>query len=300
MSIFRRKMLQMLIKYLLAPKFHRQKTITEKRNTLEKLTKLAVVPKNTKIEKIQINGISAEWVSGKNVPADKIILYLHGGGYNTCSANTHRELSAHISIESCAKVLLLNYRLAPENPFPAALKDTISAYRWLIHNGYSNDNIALAGDSAGGGLCLAASISLRDQGEPAPSSIACISPWTDLKMSGGSINTHARIDPMLNHDVLQVMASSYIGNNDPRSPLISPVYANLKGLSPLLCQVGSAEILLDDSIRIIERAKNAGVDATLQIYDQMWHVWHLAVRLLPEAQKAVRDFGSFIKNHFIG
>jgi acetyl esterase/lipase len=258
-----------------------------------------VVPSKTKLEKVQINGNSAEWVSGNNVYDDKVILYLHGGGYNTCSPNTHRALSAHISRASFAKVLLLNYRLAPENPFPAALKDAVSAYRWLINNGYSNENIALAGDSAGGGLSLAASISLRDSGDPAPSSVACISPWTDLKMSGDSIKTHAEIDPMLTHEVLQVMASNYIRDNDPRSPLISPIYADLKGLSPLLCQVGSAEILLDDSIRIVEKAKNAGVDATLKIYDQMWHVWHLAVRLLPEAQRAVREFGFFIRNHFI-
>ena len=156
MATFRCNLCRILIKYFLAPKFYAKKTIEEKRKVLETMAKLAVVPSKTKLEKVQINGNSAEWVSGNNVYDDKVILYLHGGGYNTCSPNTHRALSAHISRASFAKVLLLNYRLAPENPFPAALKDAVSAYRWLINNGYSNKNIALAGDSAGGGLSLAA------------------------------------------------------------------------------------------------------------------------------------------------
>jgi acetyl esterase/lipase len=290
----------MVIKHFLAPKFHARKTLAEKRQVVENFAKWAVLPSDARVEKIQIGGIYAEWVSVKDVFEDKIILYLHGGGYNICSPNTHRELCAHISRAGSARVLLLDYRLAPENPFPAALDDAVSAYRWLLENGYSSKNIAIAGDSAGGGLSIAASIALRDQGDPAPSSIACMSPWTDLGMSGASIKTHAGIDPVVTLEALQLMASNYIKGNGPRTPLISPVFADLKGLSPLLCHAGSAEMLLDDSLRVVEKAKNQGVDATLNIYDRMWHVWHLSARLMPEAQKAVKEFGSFIRSHFAG
>mgnify|MGYP001818540787 FL=1 len=300
MPSFRSTLCRMVIKYFLAPRFPARDTMAEKRKVVENFAKWAVLPSDARVEKIQINGIYAEWVSVKGVFEDTIILYLHGGGYNVCSPNTHRELCAHISRASSARVLLPGYRLAPENPFPAALDDAVSAYRWLLKNGYSNKNIAIAGDSAGGGLSIAASIALRDQGDPAPSSIACMSPWADLAMSGASIKTHAGIDPVVTLEALQLMASNYIKESDPRTPLISPVYADLKRLSPLLCHAGTAEILLDDSRRLVEKAKNQGVDARLVIYDQMWHVWHLAPRLMPEAQKAVKEFGSFIRSHFAG
>jgi len=298
MSSFRSTLCRMLIKHYLAPNFHAQKTIGAQRKALEKLTKWAVLPSGTRIDEVQIKGLSAEWVSGRDVAEDTVVLFLHGGGYSTGSTGTHRELAAHISDAGCARVLLPDYRLAPENPFPAALEDALSVYRWLLANGYSNEHISIAGDSAGGGLAIATSIALRDEGDPAPSSIACISPWTDLAMSGESIKTHAGIDPMLKHATLQLMASHYCALNDPRTPLISPLYANLRGLSPLLCQVGSDEILLDDAIRIVAKAKNEGVDATLKIHDRMWHVWHMTARIVPEAQKAVTEFGSFIRNHF--
>ena len=196
--------------------------------------------------------------------------------------------------------MLPAYRLAPENPYPAALDDALSAYRWLLANDYSNEKISIAGDSAGGGLAIAAAIALRDEGDPAPASIACISPWTDLAMTGDSIRTHAGIDPMLQHTTLRLMASNYCAQNDPRTPLISPLYADLTGLSPLLCQVGSDEILLDDSIRIVKKARNDGVEATLKIHERMWHVWHLTARIVPEARKAVNELGAFIRNHFAG
>jgi len=273
-------------------------TIDEIRMGMESLTKLARLPSKTKVEKVSFNGISAEWICAKEALEDRVILYLHGGGYNIGSPNTHRELAAHISKASSTKVLLPDYRLAPEHPFPSALEDATSAYRWLLDTGLTSGDIAIAGDSAGGGLSIATSISLRDAGEPSPASIVCISPWTDLEMSGNSIKTHAEIDPMLNLQSLKIMASNYIGDSDPRSPLISPIHADLKGISPLLIHVGSDEMLLDDSTRIAEKAKNAEVDVTLKIYDQMWHAWHLNVRLMPEAKNAIEELGSFIRKHF--
>lgn len=298
MPSFRSKFCRILTKYLVAPKFNPNKTIDEARRGMESLTKLASLPSKTKVKKITFNSISAEWICANEAHDDRVILYLHGGGYNICSPNTHRELAAHISMASGAKVLLPDYRLAPEQPFPSALEDATSAYRWLLDTGLTSENIAIAGDSAGGGLSIATSISLRDAGEPSPASIACISPWTDLEMSGNSINTHAEIDPMLNLQSMKIMASNYIGEGDPRSPLISPIYADLKGISPLLIHVGSDEMLLDDSKRIAEKAKSAGVDVTLKIYDQMWHAFHLNARLMPEAKNAIEALGSFIRKHF--
>jgi len=290
---------RLFIKYLVATKFNPKKTIDEIRKGAERLTKLTGFPSQTRVEKIQLNNISAEWVCANKAREDVAILYLHGGGYNFCSPNTHRELAAYISMASSAKVLLLDYHLAPEHPFPAALDDATIAYRWLLKNGFSGKNIALAGDSAGGGLAIATSISLRDGGNPPPSSIACISPWTDLAMSGNSIKTHAGIDPMLNLQSMKLMASNYIGQNDPRNPFISPIYADLEGIPPTLIHVGSDEMLLDDATRIAEKAKSAGVDVTLKIYDKMWHVWHLNAKLMPEAKNAVKEFGSFIRSHFV-
>jgi monoterpene epsilon-lactone hydrolase len=298
MPSFRSKFCRILTKYLVASKFNPNMTIDEMRRGMESLTKLARLPSKTKVEKVSFNGISAEWICAKEAHEDRVILYLHGGGYNIGSLNTHRELAAHISMTSGAKVLLPNYRLAPEHPFPSALEDTTSAYRWLLDTGLTGRNISIAGDSAGGALSIATSISLRDTGEPSPASIACISPWTDLEMSGNSIKTLAKIDPLLNLQLLKIMASNYIGDNDPCSPLISPIYADLRGISPLLIHVGSDEMLLDDSTRIAEKAKNAEVDVTLKIYDQMWHAWHLNVRLMPEAKNAIEELGSFIRKHF--
>ena len=304
MSSLRSKFCRILIKHLYGSKFIIGLTIDQVRKGMEVATRLAFLPAKTKVEQTSYGGVKAEWVSAKNVNEENVILFLHGGGYNTGSPSTHRELAAHISKVSNAKVLLPDYRLAPENTFPAALEDAITSYRWLIDSGYSSSKIAIAGDSAGGGLTLVTCISIRDSGEPIPSSLACISPWTDLEMTGESVKTHKNIDPMVTFAPiqimasLQIMASNYIGSNDPRSPLISPIYADLKDFPPMIIQVGSDEILLDDSMRMAERAKQAGVDLTINIYEGMWHVFHILYRLIPEAKHAVHELGSFIKNHF--
>jgi len=268
------------------------------RREIANLTKLAGIPSKTQSEKIKINNCSARWVWADDAREDRVVLYLHGGGYNICSGHTHRELAAYISIASGAKVLLPDYRLAPEHPFPGALDDATSIYRWLLGHGLSGRDIALAGDSAGGGLAVAAAISLRDAGDSLPSSIVCLSPWTDLKMSGKSVSTHAQIDPMLNLASMQLMASNYIGENDPGNPLISPLYADMQRIPPLLIHVGSDEMLLDDATRLAAKAERAGVAVTLKIYDRMWHVWHLFAKLMPEAKQAVRELGGFIQKHF--
>ena len=298
MASYRSTFCRILTKFLVATKFNPDKTINEMRRGMESLAKLARLPSKTRVEKVTINEISAEWICAAEALEDRAILYLHGGGYNICSPNTHRELAANISIVSGAKVLLPDFRLAPEHPFPSALEDAISAYRWLLDTGLKGAKIAIAGDSAGGGLSIATAISLRDSGEPPPALVVCISPWTDLEMSGHSIKTQAKIDPMLNLQSLKIMATNYIGNGTARDPLISPIYADLNGISPLLIHVGSDEILLDDSTRIAQKAKRSGVDVTLKIYDHMWHVFHLNARLMPEAKNAIKELGAFIRNQY--
>ena len=298
MPSFSSKVCRLMTKYLVAPKFNPNKTVDQARRGMENLTKLARLPSKTKVEKITFDSISAEWVCASEAHEDRVILFLHGGGYTMCSPNTHREMAAYISMASGAKVLLPDYRLAPEHPFPAALEDATSAYHWLLDTGLTGENIAIAGDSAGGGLSIATSISLRDAGGQAPASIACIAPWTDLEMSGDSIKTNAEIEPMLNLQSMNNMASGYIGDADPRSPLISPLYADLKGIPPLLIHVGSDEMLLDDSKRIAEKAKSAEVDVTLKIYDKMWHVFHMYAKFMPEAKDALEHIGSFIRHRF--
>jgi acetyl esterase/lipase len=288
----------MVTKYLVAKKFNAHATIDDMRMEAENLVKWADVTPKTQLEKVTANKRPAEWVRAHGAREDRAVLYLHGGGYNICSPNTHRELAAYISMASNAKVLLLDYRLAPEHPFPGALEDAAATYRWLLDLGFAGRTLALAGDSAGGGLAIATAIALREAGEALPSSIACLSPWTDLTMSGRSIRTHAEIDPMLNLELMNLMAANYIDDRDAGHPLISPLFADMQRIPPLLIQVGSDEMLLDDASRMAAKAERAGVAVTLKVYDRMWHVWHLTARIMPEAQRAIEELGHFVRNHF--
>jgi acetyl esterase/lipase len=288
----------MIARHLIGARYRPGFTIEGIRKGLEAAARISFLPAQTTVKKSHFHGIPAEWVCGKNSEQDKAILYLHGGGYNSGSPNTHRELAAHISNASGATVLVPDYRLAPEHAFPAALEDAVACYRRLIREGFSNTKIAIAGDSAGGGLTLATCFFLKQNGDPLPSSLACISPWTDLEATGDSIKTLQGIDPMLNLHALRVMASNYISDHDPRLPTISPLYSDFKDFPPTLVQVGSDEILLDDSVRIAEKAREAGVDLTLKVFDDLWHVFHVFYRLMPEAKNAVKALGAFIQGHF--
>ncbi len=298
MPSLRSKLCRFLIKKMVAPKLNNLQSINKTRNYMEKMAKYAKLPPKTQVEKITISGMAAEWIYKNKARQKRVILFLHGGGYNLCSINTHRELAAHIAKESGAKVLLIDYRLAPEYPFPAALEDATASYRWLLDSGLTGQNIAIAGDSAGGGLALATAISIRDAGGPLPSAVACVAPWTDLCMTGDSIKTKAEIDPLIRIQSAKIWAENYIGDNDPSNPLISPLYADLKGLPPLLIHIGTDDMLLDDSKRIAKKAEDAGVDVELKIYDNLWHVFHLSVKAMPEAKTAVAEIGAFIAKHF--
>ena len=237
----------------------------------------------------------AEWLRPPSVKAGHVVLYLHGGGYVIGSPRSHRHLAAAIAGAAGTDALLLDYRLAPEHPFPAAVDDAVAAYRWLLDQGMLAEHIAVAGDSAGGGLTVATLLALRDAHLPRPAAGVCISPWVDLTCSAGSYQSKAGVDPIVRQAGVAEMARAYLGTTDPRSPLASPLFADLRGLPPLLIHVGSDEVLLDDAIGLAERAKTAGVDATLEQWDRMIHVWHWFLPLLDEAQAAVESIGGFVR-----
>jgi monoterpene epsilon-lactone hydrolase len=225
----------------------------------------------------------------------RALLYLHGGGYVICSPDTHREMVAHLAKASGCRVLLLDYRLAPEFPFPAAVEDAVAAYRWLLAQGYPARGLAVAGDSAAGGLTVAALVVLRYLGLPMPGAAVCFSPWTDLACTGETLASKASEDPIVSLPLLEQLAQTYLAGADPRSPLASPLYADLWGLPPLLVQVGTAETLLDDSRRLADRCREAGVEVSLEEWEGMPHVWHFFVSFLPEAQQAIARAGEFLR-----
>ena len=270
-------------------------SMERRRAGMEKVSE-RVAP-DVKCEPVNAGGVSAEWIAAPGAEPDRVILYLHGGGYVTGSINTHRAMVARIARASKGRALLIDYRLAPEHQFPAAADDATAAYRWLLAQGYAPGKIVIAGDSAGGGLALAALAALRASHDPMPAAVVPISPWTDLEGTGDSVKTKAAKDPMVQGSDLAPMAKMYIGTDDPKNPLISPLHADYRGFPPLLIQVGEAEVLLDDSTRVAERAKAAGVKVELEIWDEMVHVWHVFAKLLPEGQQAIDKIGTFVIAH---
>ena len=275
-----------------------EKDIGESRQMIDTFArKFARLPKNCKIDSIQIEGIYAEWISNNQTEEGKVILYLHGGGYGYCSADTHRSLAARIMIEAGVKVLLPEYRLAPEHPFPAAIEDTLTIYRWLLMQGYQSSNIIFAGDSAGGGLSVAATLVLREQYEPLPAALVCLSPWVDLTSSGESFRENSEKDPYLRSNLVRKTAQQYAAGESLDNYLISPVFAEFYGFPPMFIQAGGIEILLSDAQMLAKKACHEGVEVHFKVWEGMWHVWQISNRL-PEAKKATREIGEFIRKIF--
>jgi acetyl esterase/lipase len=272
-------------------------SIAEMRAGIEAMAGAAVIPADVKREQVSAGGVPAEWVVAENADPDRVILYLHGGGYVIGSINTHRELGSRLSRAAAARVLLIDYRLAPEHPHPAAVDDAVAAYRWLLSQGVHPSRLAIGGDSAGGGLTVATLVAVRDAGLPMPAAGVCLSPWVDLEGIGESMTTKAAADPMVQRDQLLKMGAAYLAGQNPRTPLASPLYADLSGLPPLLIQVGTAETLLDDSTRLAERARKSGVQVTLEPWEDMIHVWHAFASLLPEGRQAIDRIGEFVKHN---
>jgi len=275
--------------------------IAQQRRLAEDHACYAHMPNRVQVTRLAEGEIAGEWLHPQLYPyPDRVLLYLHGGGYVIGSCNTHRALAAHIAMESYADLLLPEYRLAPEHPFPAALIDAVTAYRWLLEQGYPPEQIVLAGDSAGGGLAIAALLELRELGLPLPAAVVCISPLTDAAGRGESMTTNLHRDPWLTPESNRFLLTHYLDGQSPRHPLISPIHAKLDGLPPLLIQVGSDEILLSDSLRLADVARASGVEVTLRIWPQMWHVFHLMTPALPEAEEAIHEIGVFVQHRTAG
>ncbi len=269
-------------------------TIPQAREIVEEFYAQFPVPADVSVEHVSIAKASADWLATPGANADRAVLYLHGGAYVLGSALAYREMTSRIARAAAARTLVLDYRLAPEHPFPAAVEDAVAAYNFILAQGIKRSNIAIVGDSAGGGLTLATLLSLRDTGVPLPACAVCISPWIDLECTGGTMETKAAVDPLCTRESLLEEATLYLAGGNPRNPLASPLYADLKGLSPLLIQVGTEETLLDDAYRLEQRAKNAGVDVTLNVFEDMPHVWHVFASYLLEAQQAINQIGEFV------
>ncbi|ETX01452.1 MAG: hypothetical protein ETSY1_07290 [Candidatus Entotheonella factor] len=272
-------------------------TMQERRLGFELLSQRFPASASVQTEVVDAHGVAAEWVTAAGMEAERTLLYLHGGGYAIGSPLTHRGLAERLAKAAGARVLVIDYRLAPEHPFPAAVEDAAMAYRWLLASGVEASNIAVAGDSAGGGLAVATLVTLRDAGDALPAAGVCISPWVDMEVMGESMTARAGLDPLVQREGLLGLANLYLQGADPRSPLASPLYAALHGLPPLLVQVGTSETLYDDAMRLSDRAKAAGVEVTLESWEEMIHVWHLFAPALPEGQKAIDHIGEFVRQY---
>ena len=267
------------------------------RSWVNRLTGLPWPRHAASIQRFIHPNLGGEWIYAAHESSQRVVLYLHGGGYFFCSPRTYRPVTVGLSRHVGAATLALGYRLAPEHPYPAALDDALAGYSWLLEQGVRPDQIALAGDSAGGGLALATLVRLRDQGIPLPSACICFSPWTDLAATGLSLDSNDSHCAMFSGNAIRKARNHYLGKADPYHPSISPLYADLQGLPPLLIHVSDSEVLLDDSTRLAERARQAGVEVTLKVWSRLPHVWQLFAHLIPEGKASLQEASKFLRHH---
>lgn len=248
-------------------------------------------------EQFSIKHVAVEWLYTVPASEKKVLLYFHGGGYVTGSPVSHRAMVSWLAKRLQCRVLTFQYRKAPEHPFPAASEDAVLIYRWLLENGYDASGIAFAGDSAGGGLVFSTLLRIKQHEMPMPSCAVGISPWLDLTMSGESMRSRGHRDFILSHSMLDQFADLYVGNRDRRHPLVSPLFGDVAGFPPVLLQVGSDEVLLDDSVRMMHHLHEAGVDVRLEEWRNMQHVWHFTSRFQQGGKGALKHIAEFLKQH---
>jgi monoterpene epsilon-lactone hydrolase len=269
--------------------------IGERRKGFDALASAYPTAPDIVVEPITVNGVPAEWTTAPGVDHSHAVLYLHGGGYVIGSLDSHRHLASEVGRAAGARSLALHYRLAPEHPFPAAVDDALAGYRYLLGAGIAPGHIAIAGDSAGGGLVVAALLTIRDAGLAQPAAGWCISPWVDMQAIGVSMIGKAAEDPTVQKEPLLEMAAHYLNGADPRAPLAAPIYADLRDLAPLFIQVGAVETLLDDAIRLAGVAGAAHVRVTLEVWPEMVHVWHMFHPELAAGRRAIEAGGRFLR-----
>ena len=255
---------------------------------------LSKLPPEIELKAVKIGNLAAEWIALPEQKKDRVILYFHGGGYVMGSIQGHRAHVAKFVKGSGVAAFLFDYRLAPEHPFPGAVEDAVAAYRYLLAEGVSPTKIAFAGDSAGGGLVLATLLALKDQNIPLPAGAVALSPWTDLACTGDSYRTKLKAEPLAPAESWTVYSKYYVGNNDPKTPWISPLYGDLRGMPPMLIYVGENEVLLDDSVRYAEKAQAAGVDVKLTVGEGLFHCYPICAPMFPEATQAMKEICTFI------
>jgi epsilon-lactone hydrolase len=273
-------------------------TIDDFRRVFEKFCDQLEIPGDAAFEPVDAGGVPAIWATAEGADPSRVVLHFHSGGYVLGSAHGYRSFGARLSSVANARVLLVDYRLAPEHPHPAALEDAQRAYRWVLDQGFDPGDVSISGDSAGGGLVLATLQALRDDGDRLPAGAVAISPWADFSLSGESMTTNADHDPLVpGPDLLRMMVQMIIGDGDPADPRVSPLYGDWSRLPPLLVMAGSIETLRDDADRAVEAARKAGVDATFLEGDGMVHIWPIYADRLPEAREALARIGEFLGRH---
>ncbi|HTW71954.1 MAG TPA: alpha/beta hydrolase [Acetobacteraceae bacterium] len=271
--------------------------IAQRRRDIDERGRQFGVPRDVTVEKVSANGVPAEWTWTQAADRDRAVLYFHGGGYVIGSLDSHRHVVAEIGRASAARTLAIDYRMAPEHPFPAAVQDALAAYKFLLESGIKPGRICIAGDSAGGGMVVAAMLAIRGENLPQPGCGWCISPWVDLACTGASMQDNAARDPTVQKAGVLDFAGIYLAGGDPRAPLASPVHGDLRGLPPLLIQAGSVETLLDDALMLARVAALADVRVDLQIWPEMIHVWHLFFPMLAAGRRAIAEGGAFVRGH---
>jgi monoterpene epsilon-lactone hydrolase len=284
------------LRWLIKHRKHRELTVEQHRQFAMVAERwVPDPPANTRTIPVDADGVGADMIATPASEADRQVLFLHGGAFIIGSPNLYRHLTWRIASAARAHVLAVDYRLAPEHPFPAALEDAFTAYNWLIARGTDPRRIAVMGDSAGGGLIFSLMLRLRDEGHPLPAAAVALSPWTDLALTGASLRVNTLRDPMLSADDPPLFVNDYLAGADPRTPYVSPLYGDPTGLPPTIIQVGSDEVLRDDAVRMAECLRAAGCQVELEIWPRMPHVWHAFVPLIPEARRAIERIGAFIR-----
>jgi acetyl esterase/lipase len=291
----RAELLRLGLRLLKKRQESRQVTIATVRRRLKRIERIVPrAPKGTQTTAVDAGGVNAVRIAVRQARSDRCVLYFHGGGYAFGTAALCRDFTWRIGAAARACVLYFDYRLAPEHPFPAAVEDAATVYRWLAGR-FDPRRIAFMGESAGGGLALATLYKLRDEGLALPGAMVAVSPWTDLALTGPSLKSNAAADPMLDVTHLPALADGYLAGADPRHHYASPLYGDPSGLPPTLIHVGSDEILRDDGVRMAEKLRSAGCEVEIEVWPRMPHAWHLYARILPEARHAMERIGAFLQ-----